>query len=268
MFFLLEESHSQGPFKGMKTISSSIDVCGQTLHFRIGCNDGPAGLADIVPLAYGISDIITDAAIGHLAGEGHPVPCKKGCSSCCDYLVALSMPEVYYLQQKWAAWPDVPCDTVLRSCLRSARKMMDLESLHKYNVTEEVDLSQISRWYGELELSCPFLINNSCMIYENRPLACREYLVTSAPCLCHKAMDGSIERVRLPVSMPEVLGQLAAELEQTELEAVFLPLVPVSIEQYKERVEGRWPAGDMLEHFMHILEAGALLTMKELTEVR
>lgn len=266
MFFLLEESHPHEPFKGMKTINGSIDVYGQTLHFRIGCKDGPARLSDIVPLAYGISDKMGDAAIANLAGDGHPVPCKKGCSFCCDYLVALSMPEVYYMQEKWAAWPDVPCDTVLRTCLRSAQKMMDLESLHKYNVTEEVDLSQISRWYRELELSCPFLHNNSCMIYEKRPLACREYLVTSAPRFCHKEVDGSVELVRLPVALPEVLGRLAADLEQTEVEAVFLPLVPVSIEQYKKRAERTWPAGDMVEHFMHILEAGELITNKELTE--
>ena len=43
--------------------------------------------------------------------------------------------------------------------------------------------------------------------------------------------DVSAERVKMPVQMVEVLGQLAAEFEVSEVEAVILPLTPLWCEQ-------------------------------------
>ena len=38
--------------------------------------------------------------------------------------------------------------------------------------------------YFRLGIACPFLEDESCSIYEDRPIACREYLVTSPPAYC------------------------------------------------------------------------------------
>jgi len=38
--------------------------------------------------------------------------------------------------------------------------------------------------YFSLRLDCPFLEDQSCSIYSDRPLECREYLVTSDPKHC------------------------------------------------------------------------------------
>ncbi len=267
MIFLLEASHSHEQLKGMKILESRVTVFDHVLHVRIGFNDGSAKLSDIVPLAYAFSDQINEAVKQNLAGEGRQVPCQKGCSFCCDYLVSLSLPEVYYMQQQVRAGQHGNQHTLLRSCFRSARKILNLERLQKYKITEHADISQISQWYRELEITCPFLLNKSCTIYDKRPLACREHLVISPPGLCQKESIGTVERVSMPVSLLEVLGQLAADLEQTAVDAILLPLVPVSIDQYQERAERIWPAEEMVRHFLEILELKALKSDKQMIEV-
>ena len=39
----------------------------------------------------------------------------------------------------------------------------------------------LGREYFQLGIPCPFLEEESCSIYHDRPITCREYLVTSPP---------------------------------------------------------------------------------------
>jgi hypothetical protein len=61
----------------------------------------------------------------------------------------------------------------------------------------------------------------------------------------------------IPVRLPNVLGQLASELEGTDVEAVILPLSLVWFEENSERVERSWPAEMMVKRFVEIVEAMA-----------
>jgi len=59
------------------------------------------------------------------------------------------------------------------------------------------------------------------------------------------------------VPMVEVLGQLAGELEDDDIEAVILPLTPVWCEQNVDRGQRTWSARAMAERFVEIVEARA-----------
>ena len=60
--------------------------------------------------------------------------------------------------------------------------------------------------YFNQKISCPFLIDNACSIHLNRPIACREYLVTSDAKFCENPQDGKIEGVEIPQRISSVLG--------------------------------------------------------------
>jgi len=53
--------------------------------------------------------------------------------------------------------------------------------------------------YFREDIPCPFLVNESCSIHKNRPLSCREYLVTSPAKCCADPAAGNIQMVNLPV---------------------------------------------------------------------
>jgi Fe-S-cluster containining protein len=84
--------------------------------------------------------------------------------------------------------------------------------------------NDVSRRYYELLLDCPFLENDSCLIYEERPIACREYNSVTPPALC-EAFDPGIETLERPVRMGEALTKAGNDVAKTKDMAIALPLV-------------------------------------------
>jgi Fe-S-cluster containining protein len=150
---------------------------------------------------------------------------------------------------------------MLRLCLLAARDILNEEPPEFILPLAESDsnesssfLSDLSKWYVGLGVSCPFLSENICTIYESRPSACRDYFVYGGSNACVDT-DVTTERVKMPVPMVEVLGQLAGEFEDRDIEAVILPLTPVWCEQHVERSGRRWSAKAMAERFVEIVKA-------------
>jgi Fe-S-cluster containining protein len=255
--FLIDESE---PFEdycssGIEIFESTIDIDGEGLPLCIGVVEGPARLLDLVPLAQSISDKLVLTMLNHLASNQQYIPCRKGCCACCSYLVALSLPEVFCIQQDLLKLSAKHRQRVLQSAFISAKKILNLEVLKKHNINQAIGTEQISHWYSELDLSCPFLSGGTCSIYEKRPLACREHMVITSPASCKKNGMNDPEIISLPVSVLEALGHLSADLEQTEVEAVILPLALVCKDgNYQQRSQRTWPATVMVKHFIHILE--------------
>jgi Fe-S-cluster containining protein len=62
--------------------------------------------------------------------------------------------------------------------------------------------------YFGLKISCPFLEDESCTIHEERPLACREYLVTSPAEHCAEPSAERVRCVKMPAEASTALLQL------------------------------------------------------------
>lgn len=242
---------------GLKTFDFELDVPGGPVHFEVHVAQRPANLSDLVPLARMISARLSLATMNNLRRDGACVPCRKGCPACCTYMVPLSVPEAFRL---WDDVSDLPADqrgSVYESCVAAAQKILeavpqDLAG-NEPTQTDSLHISRLGGWYAGLRLPCPFLSDGLCTSYQDRPLACREHLVTgsAAPCRGEGPAEPSV--VPLPVSVLECLGQLTAELEQSELEAVMLPLALPWAKENIERSRQTWPATAMVERFIEIL---------------
>jgi Fe-S-cluster containining protein len=263
--FLIDESEPFNHFNCDNTelIATTIDIADTSIHLKIGVTDDPVRLSDIVPLARAISDRFSAAFRDNLVKNHKSVPCHKGCSACCNYLVALSIPEVFYFQDELAAMPAYSRSLLLQSCLDSAKKILDWDAIVKHQLFEYTDINQISNWYSELSLPCPFLSDSLCGIYEKRPLACREHIVTTSPASCKNNEIKALETTDAPVSILKALGQLAADFEQTEVEAMIMPLAFIYTDNNPLRSHHTWPATIMVKHFIHILETMASAHLPE-----
>ncbi|MBW8001557.1 MAG: hypothetical protein FVQ80_05995 [Planctomycetes bacterium] len=116
--------------------------------------------------------------------------------------------------------------------------------------------SELESNYGSLGIECPFLIDGICVFYSKRPTACREHIVTGSAGFCDGS-GGEPKVADMPVSVLECLGELASELEGSDLEAVILPFMFAWADDNKGRDEQRWPVEMMVEKFVGILEAKA-----------
>ena len=125
-----------------------------------------------------------------LAAGGTPVTCAAGCSACCRQLVPVSRWEALHLS---AVVRTMPVPRRKRVVDRFTKAIVRLERtglLHRIadgfasRAHEPKVLEALQRKYWAEQIPCPFLEDDSCSVYEDRPLACRQYMVTSPPPLC------------------------------------------------------------------------------------
>ncbi len=64
---------------------------------------------------------------------------------------------------------------------------------------------ELGQEYFSRGVPCPFLENESCSIYEHRPMSCREYLVTSPAGNCKTPGPETVRPVDVPVKLSTIL---------------------------------------------------------------
>lgn len=253
----------------IKTICLDFDILDESVHLRIGVAKKQARLADIVPPAQAVCTRIINVVVENIRREGGRIPCRKGCSDCCRYLVPLSVPETFWLRENFSARPVSEQRVILQSCLSAALHILGrkppkpLAGLASGTSPDSsLDMNAVANWYAGLKLDCPFLYKGVCLIYEQRPLVCREYFVKGSARAC-KGGRGKAKVVELPVQMSIVLSQLASELEGVDEEAAAIPLALSWCEENLERNTRVWPAAMMVEHFVGIIKAMASASTSE-----
>ncbi len=254
------EKHCGG---GEKIIGLDIDVLNEHLCLRVAVRQAPAKLSDIVPLARAVCTKVIDIVTRKVQDDGGHIPCRHGCAACCHYLVPLSVPEVFRLMEEFLSRPEFERKLAQRLWLLTARRVLKYGPPHsgphdnKDYDERSAGLELVSNWYRNLKVVCPFLNSGTCTIYKYRPLACREHFVTGSDKVCAGG-SGKAEVIAMPVQMTSVLGQLAAALEGTSIEAVMMPLALVWHEANAQRGNRTWPAAAMVERFFELVRLAAV----------
>jgi Fe-S-cluster containining protein len=115
--------------------------------------------------------------------EKPPLTCVKGCSACCKQVVALSLGEALYLVHKHGKLLRKKYVLLEEQCTLMEQAHID-EHGNRLDFTAGENREKICTKWWEMQQQCLFLENNLCSIYEDRPLACRNYSVISDPALC------------------------------------------------------------------------------------
>lgn len=258
---LMDESAGAGGERRntVDVIGLELDIPGEPLHFRIGVADGPAKLADIVPLARAICTKITDVVIKKTQMNEEHIPCRQGCSACCRYIVPVSIPEAFRMREELLARPASQQKLMQRSCLLAARRILKRKptKLLAKQATENqsndiAGLKALADWYAALNVPCPFHCMGICTVYGQRPIACREHLVKGSARAC-SGRRGEAEVIDIPVQVGNALCLLSSRLENTCEEAVMLPLAFIWCDENLHRSEQTWSAKMMVEQFVDII---------------
>ncbi|MFO1157796.1 MAG: YkgJ family cysteine cluster protein [Reyranellaceae bacterium] len=167
---------------------------------------GPVEAAEIVPALQGLVNAVVDAA-----ETGRTVSCRQGCGACCRQLVPVSRTEGERLLRMVDALPAERREA-LHQRFAAAEAVIAGAGLDQRQGRSDRALSAA---YFALGLPCPFLEDESCSIHPERPLVCREYLVTSPAELC----AGPAQEGVTPLPVPKV--SLAARGLQDEADDWF-----------------------------------------------
>jgi Fe-S-cluster containining protein len=226
----------------------SLRVLGEPVTAEVPTPAGTVRLDAVLPLLRQLDDQVVDVAVRRAEAErGEAVSCCKGCSACCRAQpVPVTPAEAYALARLVDDLPE-PYRTAVRDRFADNTRRLEAAGLKDLYLERSRSLTadqarDVARRYFALGLVCPFLEDDACGIYPDRPFVCRQYLVTSPAELC---VDPFANPVR-PV--PTLLGFAHAALATAEK---FLGppwyTVPLALslefaERYRAELERTFPA--------------------------
>ena len=162
---------------------------------------GPTSLEALLPVFQGLANAMTDIGVRRAEAAGERVSCRAGCGACCRQAVPISEPEARALARLVEALPE-PRRGELRARFEAALTELAaaglLERLEALDLGDADDVTAFGTAYLRARVPCPFLEAESCSIHPERPLACREYLVTSDPAQCAFPARDRVKGVELP----------------------------------------------------------------------
>lgn len=217
---------------------------------RVHFPSGPTRLQDIVPLAQNISKIQGERSIAFQRKDGREISCKAGCGACCRQLVPISAPEAFRLADHILCLEDPLRDDFLarvdavESAIEAAGMMRELEGLTRGEPMGDA-ISLASRYF-EKNIACPFLVDESCGVYPERPLMCRDYLVTSPAEYCATPGKYTIRIVPMPPSLSPPLSRVASSLLGGEPVMIPLSIAMRWVDTHANLGFLEWPDRDVL----------------------
>jgi Fe-S-cluster containining protein len=239
----------------------------QTEQFEIALNT-PAGqvttavevptqlipVTAIVPMMRRLGEEAQSLETARSGDSGKTVSCSKGCAACCRVLVPLSVPEAFALRE-WVS--SMPTEQQARLAERLAHTKtlllsrglwQQLSALCETPAHPDDDaLEAINRAYYDLRMPCPFLEEELCTIYEERPAACRELLVTTPAEQCEDLVKNPVESIAVPVRVSTILGLLWQELTKTPARLIPLPLALDWAERHQGDNQRTWKGTELLD---------------------
>jgi Fe-S-cluster containining protein len=202
----------------MRSVSTDVELTTAELQFKFRATvpADPAPLRQMLPLVRALSNAVVDGTTRVLAEHGQPISCRAGCGACCRQLVAIGEIEAYHLHDLVRALPEPRRSEVLSRFAQARQRLQEaglLQSLLCPEKWTKEESEQIKMMYFRLGISCPFLEEESCSIYSDRPIICREFLVTSPAenCLC--PTPETVRGVKLPLQLVTVVARFMPELD-------------------------------------------------------
>lgn len=187
------------------TATIDLNIRTRTLRLQVTVPTAPTSPRELLPLAQKLADAAVNIAVQDTERAGEPVACRAGCGACCRQPVPLGETEARHIADVVDRLPE-PRRAEVRARFAAAREKLEAAGLtaafRDPPPGAAGEAKARAREYFELGIACPFLEDESCSIYPDRPLVCREYLVTSPPEHCASLSGERIRRLELPIAPP------------------------------------------------------------------
>ncbi len=188
-----------------------------TGNFVLRINDQPVEMEMTVP-AYPIkphrmlpvfqqmASAVVDSCVKAVEAEGKEISCKAGCGACCRQAVPISETEAYQIAELVDAMDEPRRSIVKKRFADALTHFVEIDWFSQLNDLADMaaagdpgfspaEYERVVTGYMDEDIYCPFLEDQSCSIHPDRPLVCREYLVTSPAENCQAPTAETIKKV-------------------------------------------------------------------------
>ena len=236
-----------------------FEVNGVPLEFEVTVPATPVKPQRMLPVFQQLANAFADGAEEATASEGRPISCKAGCGACCRQPVPITETEVYHLAELVENFEE-PRRSEVKRRFRAAAAHFDSTGWYERFADHVGRASGMSveegfpegaaliREYFAAGIACPFLEEESCSIHPDRPVACREYLVTSPAENCSALSPTNIARVDLALKPSKGLQKLGST---GDFDALGFPVLSRALElaeRFPEHFDSK-PGPEWLKDF-------------------
>jgi len=187
-----------------------LKVGGERLPLELTVPAAPVSIERLLPILRGLSSLFAERAASRLEAEGRAISCRAGCGACCRQLVPLAPSEARALARLVDALPE-PRRSAIRGRFEDALAKLEATGLlDRMGTRTAEERAALGQAYFQQGIACPFLEDESCSIHPDRPMACREYMVTSPAGNCRTPRADTIEKVSLEADPLPALVQVEA----------------------------------------------------------
>ena len=214
---------------GEHEVAVTLRLTRDAVTVRAPIPTGPSRPRRFLPLFRALTDAIVERGQQASARRGAPISCRAGCAMCCRHLVPVSETEAHSLRDLVEDLPPPRRRLVERRFAAVRARLAESGLLERILVPGPLgndELIELGLEYFVLAIACPFLEDERCTIYAERPLVCREYLVTSPEEHCQDPTSSEVARLLIEGDVSQALDRFESDPTSRGVHWVPLPLAP------------------------------------------
>ncbi len=236
----------------------AMRVGGEALEVVVELPVAPTTPKRMLPLFQRVTDEVVARGARAVSAAGKSISCKAGCGACCSQIIPIGAAEARRLAEVVLESAPARRD-VLRARFARAKKRFEeaglWERLRAHASLDDADVPALASAYFALDVPCPFLENQSCSVYADRPLVCREALVTSPAANCADRGSDAIDLVPLAARPSIALSRIEPLAGERKHDWVPLVLALAFDDEQPDEPAER-PASEMATEFAARLAIG------------
>jgi Fe-S-cluster containining protein len=207
------------------TATIDLSIEGRHIRLEVPAPTAPVRPIELLPLFQSLSDAFVGVAVKSAEEEGAKISCKKGCGACCRQLVPISATEARRIRDLVNEMPE-PRRSEILARFEAARKLLEeaglLGRLMEPDKIPQGETNALGIQYFWKGIPCPFLEDESCSIHADRPIACREYLVTNPAENCARPTAETVQCIKMTVKASTALRLLTLRSPEDD---TWVPLI-------------------------------------------
>jgi Fe-S-cluster containining protein len=235
----------------------TLSVHGAPLEMQMTVPAKPVKPQRMLPIFGQIANSFTDLGVKAIEDANQKISCKKGCGACCRQPVPLAEIEAYQIAELVENLPEPRRSEIKNRFEKACQHFQNVGWFERLDNCADLTSTErkkiISDYFFE-GVACPFLENESCSIHQDRPLACREYLVTSAAEHCATFSAETIKTIGLPIKPSESLRKVGQTRELHPINFIPLILALEWAEKYPEKFAEKTGEQWMADFFRNLTD--------------
>jgi len=207
----------------------------------------PVKLRRMLPVFQQLTNKFVEISADAAEKSGTKVSCRKGCGACCRQSVPIAEVEAFKVARLIENLPEPRRSKIKQRFENASRHFRQNGWFEKLqNCPDDEELKKIALEYFYQGVPCPLLENESCSIHRERPLACREFLVSSPPENCADPSPETVDVIPQPVKPSNTLRRIGHIRKFGKIN--FMPLVFAldwvenNSEDFPEKTGDEWMA--------------------------